>query len=315
MGEGAKNGRIGFALAQAEGAYAYTADVERAERAFRRAVAIGSAPGSRVQPTQLLKARSSLALSMMRLGRVKEAEPIARAIIADSTRVRGADDPDTLVTRQHWVNALSMLGENQRALEESGPLLAALERRFGANHRFTLAMHSTRFESLAALGRYDEAAAEAKFVWDGAAAQAGPRSHQALVGQNDYATALCQTGKRRAALPILEDAVSQARQAFGGDYGLTQTIQFYLGECDLANRRFADADRAFASIDPKKGAQLTGRPDFDAMLKVAQGEAMLGLGDRGRARILLGAAEAAAKTSEDPELRGRLKRLRLGLKD
>jgi DNA-binding winged helix-turn-helix (wHTH) protein/serine/threonine protein kinase len=315
LGERAGNGRVGFALAQAEGAYAYTADVERAERAFRRAVAIGSAPDSRVPPTQLLKARSSLALSMMRLGRVKEAEPMARAIIADSTRIRGADNPDTLVTRQHWVNALSMLGENLRALDESGPLLAALEKRFGSDHRFTLAMHSTRFESLAALGRHDEAAAEAKLVWDGAAAQAGPQSHQALVGQNDYATALCQTGKRRAALPILEDAVSQARQAFGDDYGLTQTIQFYLGECDLANRRFAEADQAFASIDPRKVAELTGRPDFDAMLKVAQGEAKLGLGDRGRARTLLGAAEAAAKSSEDVELLGRLKRLRLGLKD
>jgi non-specific serine/threonine protein kinase len=315
LGDRASSGRIGFALAQAEGAYAYTADIGRAERAIRRAVSIGSMPGSGVSPTQLLKARSSLALVMMRQGKVKEAEPLARAIVADSIRIRGADNPDTLVTRQHWVTALSMLGENQRALDESGPLLAALEKRFGSDHRFTLAMHSTRFESLAALGRYDEAAAEAKLVWDGAAAQAGPRSHQALVGQNDYASALCQTTKRRMALPILEDAVAQARRAFGDDYGLTQTIQFYLGECDLANRRFADADRAYASVDPKKVAELTGRPDFDAMLKVAQGEAMLGLGDRRRASTLLGAAEAAAKTSEDPELRGRLKRLRLGLKD
>lgn len=252
---------------------------------------------------------------MMRQGKVKEAEPLARAIVTDSIRIRGADNPDTLVTRQHWVTALSMLGENRRALEESGPLLAALERRFGSDHRFTLAMHSTRFESFAALGRYDEAAAEAKIVWDGAAAQAGPRSHQALVGQNDYASALCQTGKRRAALPILEDAVSRARQAFGRDYGLTQTIQFYVGECDLANRRFSDAERAFASVNPKKVAELTGRPDFDATLKAARAEAMLGLGDRERARMLLRAAEAAAAASDDPELEERLKRLQLGLKD
>ena len=67
LGDRAKSGRIGFALAQSEGAYAYTADIERAERAIRRAVAIGSAPGSRVSPTQLLKARSSLALVMLRV--------------------------------------------------------------------------------------------------------------------------------------------------------------------------------------------------------------------------------------------------------
>lgn len=314
LGDRAKSGRIGFALAQSEGAYAYTADIERAERAIRRAVAIGSAPGSRVSPTQLLKARSSLALVMLREGKVKEAEPVARAIVADSTRIRGADNPDTLVTRQHWVTALSMLGEHERALRESGPLLAALERRFGSDHRFTLAMHSTRFESLAALGRYDEAAVEAKRVWEGAATQAGSLSHQALVGQNDYASALCQTNRRRDALPILADAAAKARQAFGADYGLTHTIQFYLGECELANHRFAEANRSFSLVDATKVAELTGRADFAATLAAARAETMLGLGDRAKAAALLDTAEAAAKASEDAELKQRLQRLRTQLR-
>ena len=218
------------------------------------------------------------------------------------------------MTRQHWVTALSMLGEHERALRESGPLIAALERRFGPDHRFTLAMHSTRFESLAALGRYDEAAVEAKRVWEGAATQAGSLSHQALVGQNDYASALCQTNRRRDALPILVDAAAKARQAFGADYGLTHTIQFYLGECELANHRFAEAQRSFSLVDATKVAELTGRPDFAASLAAARAETMLGLGDRAKAGTLLDTAEAAAKASEDPELKQRLQRLRAQLR-
>jgi len=242
LGARGNSGKVGFALAQAEGAYGYMADIELAERAFRRAVQIGEAAGSNVPPTQLLKAKSSLALALMRLGRPQDAEPIARAIIGQSVRVRGADHPDTLVTRQHWLNSLSMLGRHEEALRGSTPLLAAMQARFGDNHRFTLALHSTRFESYAALGRYDDAAREAERVWQGAAAQAGAQSHQALVGQIDYASALCRTAQRGRGVAVAQDALSSVRQAFGVDYPLTHAIRYYTAECLIANRRHAEAD-------------------------------------------------------------------------
>src|SRR3546814_16188083 len=81
------------------------ADIEAAQRAFQRAVKIGEAAGSEVPAGQLLKARSSLALTLMRLGRADEAEPVARAIVRDSPRIRGADHPDPLVTKQHWLRS------------------------------------------------------------------------------------------------------------------------------------------------------------------------------------------------------------------
>src|SRR3546814_10929576 len=117
----------------------------------------------------------------MRLGRADEAEPVARAIVRDSTRIRGADHPDTLVTKQHWLTSLSMTGRHDEALKASTPLLAAMQKRFGPDHRFTLALHSARFERFAALGQYDVAAREAERVWRGGAAAAGAQSHTALV--------------------------------------------------------------------------------------------------------------------------------------
>src|SRR3546814_14142335 len=90
--------------------------------------------------------------------------------------------------------------------------LAAMQKRFGPDHRFTLALHSARFESFAALGQYDAAAREAERVWRGAAALAGPQSHQALVGQTDYASALCQPARRPQAMRTANDRLAPTRE-------------------------------------------------------------------------------------------------------
>lgn len=306
LGARGEAGRVGFALASAEGAYGYMADIEAAERAFRRAAAIGEAADSGVPPGQLLKARSSLALTLMRLGRAAEAEPVARAIVADSTRIRGGDHPDTLVTRQHWLNSLSMSGRQQDALNESASLLAAMQKRFGANHRFTLALHSTRFESYAALGRYDEAAREAERVWKGAAAQAGPSSHQALVGQVDYASALCQTARKDEALGIANDALAAVRSAFGADYPLTHVIRYFTAECMIANRRFADAGALLRGLDRSAVAQLIGNPDVGAAVDLAEAEIAFGQGDRAGAKRLVTKAAATLAKGQDEAARRRV---------
>jgi DNA-binding winged helix-turn-helix (wHTH) protein/tetratricopeptide (TPR) repeat protein len=306
-------GRVGFALASAEGAYGYMADIEAAERAFQRAVRIGQATGSAVPPGQLLKARSSLALTLMRLGRADEAEPVARAIVRDSTRIRGAGHPDTLVTRQHWLNSLSMTGRHDEALNASTSLLAAMQERFGADHRFTLALHSMRFESFAALGQYDAAAREAERVWQGASAQAGPQSHQALVGQIDYASALCQTARRTQALGLANDALSATRAAFGGDYPLTHVARYFAAECLIANRRFAEARAQLAGLDREKMAQLLGNPDIAAMIDLALAEAALGSGDRVEAKRLLALAAPALAKTKEASARARVSKLKTDL--
>lgn len=310
LGARSEHGKVGFAFAQAEGAYGYMADLDLAERGFRRAVAIGNADPDAASPTQLLKARSSLVLVLMRLGRPQDAEPMGRAVIAESTRVRGADHPDTLVTRQHWLNALSMLGKHDVVIRESGPLLAAMEQRLGANHRFTLALRSTRFESFAALGRYDEAANEARAVWQGASALAGPASHQALVGQIDYGSTLCQTVRRAEGLAIARQALGTVRQAFGADYPLTHAIRYYTAECLIANRRHAEAGELLAGLDRQKVAELIGQADFGGLVDLALGEIALARGDKMAARGFLRAAAGELQETEDTGAQRRLARLR-----
>jgi len=309
LGPRAERGKIGFAFAQAEGAYGYMADLALAESAFRRAVTIGIEDRQAASPTQLLKAKSSLVLVLMRLGRPEAAEPLARAAIAESKRVRGIDHPDTLVTLQHRLNALSMLGKHDSVISDSQPLLAAMEQRLGANHRFTLALRSTRFESFAALGRYEDAANEARYVWQGASAQAGPASHQALVGQTDYASALCQTGQRRKGAELASQALRTVRQTFGAGYPLTHAIRYYAAECLLANRDYAKAGELLAGLDRKKVAELTGQPDFGGVVDLAMGEIALGGGDPKAAEASLRAARASLAKSQDQKIQRRLANL------
>ena len=116
MGPRGETGRVGFALAQAEGSVGYSTDLPLAERAFRRAIAIAEAPDSAIAAPQLLKMRSSLALTLMRQGRPQEAEPLARAIVADSVRVRGADHPDTLFSMSNLAEAYRVAGRLDLAL-------------------------------------------------------------------------------------------------------------------------------------------------------------------------------------------------------
>lgn len=308
LGERGEAGRTGFALAQAEGAYGYMADIALAERAFRRAIAIAEA-GADISATQLLKVKSSLVLTLMRLGRAKEAEPIARALVDESGKVRGADHPDTLVTRQHWLNSLSMVGEHEAALRGSMPLLMAMEKRFGSAHPFTLALRSTRFESYAALGRYDEAAGEAEQVWRGASAQAGPQSHQALVGQVDYASALCRTTQRARAATVAADALERVHQAFGPDYPLTHVIRYFTAECLLTNQRFVEAGALLEEVDREKLVELTGQPGYAAGVDLGLAEVALAQGEKSRARTLSATARSALGKTDDPLIRERLARL------
>ncbi len=306
LGPQAERGKIGFAFAQAEGAYGYMADVELAEKAFRRAVAITGADPEAASPTQALKVKSSLVVTLMRLGRAAEAEPIARAAIAESIKLRGAEHPDTLVTRQHGLNALSMIGKHDVVVRDSAPLLAAMEERLGPQHRFTLALRSTRFESFAALGRYDEAAAEAKQVWQGAAQLAGPTSHQALVGQIDYAATRCQTAQRAEGLKIAREALGSVQQAFGADYPLTHAIRYYASECMIANRSYAEAGQLLAGLDVQKVMELTGQTDFPGRVNLALAEIALAQGNRQAAREKARQATSALKQADHTTIRRRL---------
>jgi DNA-binding winged helix-turn-helix (wHTH) protein len=298
--------RLAFAVAMAEGAIGYSTDIALATSAFQTAWRLAKDPQAEVSPANRIKVTSSLALTLMRQGQSREAERLAREAVNQSTRLMGADHANTLVARQHLVTSWVMQGEAEKALEASAPLLKAMQARFGPDHRFTLALHSTRFEGFSMLGQYDRASLEAERVWRGAAASTGEGSHQAIVGQIDYATTLCRTPRRAAGLKASRDALEKVRASFGDDYPLTHAVRFYAAECLIANRRHEDAEDLLRELDRQSVASLTGQPSFAALVDFSLSEIAFARGDLERARTLLAKSKPAIGSQKDVDLNKRL---------
>jgi len=194
MGPLADSGRVGFALAKAEGVAHYFDDLPGSEAALKRTIAYAQANSDQVSQREMLRIRTTYALVLMRQGRAVEAEPEMRKIVAEATTAFGADHPDTLNARQNLLNAIGLQHRDREVVAEAGILLPLFEKRYGPDHRLTLALLSTRGDSLVELGRYQDAAADALRVCQGASAMSGPLSHQALVGRLDMAMDQCRGG-------------------------------------------------------------------------------------------------------------------------
>jgi len=147
-------------------------------------------------------------------------------------------------------------------------------------------------------------------VWDGATAQGGATSHQALVGQIDHAASLCQTARRADGMVVAQQALGSVRGAFGAAYPLTHAVAYYTAECLIANRRYPEARALLETVDAKKVAELTGQLNFPAMLHMAQAESAFGMGDRKQAGALLSATLKDVGVSGDAQTTRRAEALR-----
>lgn len=300
----ADRGLIGVALAQAEATIGYfEGDVVAAEAGFGRAAALAAADRD-VPARDAIKMRVSHALTLMRLGRHAEAKRELGPAVARATALFGADHPDTLVARQNLLTALQLEGSHAaEVIAAATAMLPLFERRFGGDHRLTLALLSTRSDALAGQGRYRDAAADSARVWHGAAKQAGARSHQAIVGRSDLGGLECRAGDSAAGLADTLAALDDSRAAFGAAYPLTHAAAYAAGECLLAAGQPAAAHRLFATIDGQKVGQLVGDPRWSANLDLAEARVMLARQDLTRAGAHLSAATATLGDRADAEQR------------
>lgn len=272
LGSAADRGMLGFHLAQAEAVIGFFEDLDASSAAFARALAIAETRPAGLSDRDILLVRQQQAVVLMRLGRPAEALPLARRVAADWARSLGSDHANTLIARQHLAQARLMTGDLETALVEGDALLPVMTERFGRNSRYTLGLQSTRYEVLAALGRYAEAAEAAEAVWKGAEISQGRRAHQTLVGLNDLGAVLCRTDERRRGLRHLDQAYRASREGFGDDYPLTHVIRFYLGECLVLNRRYSEAKQLLTQVDRERVGGLVGDAAWGVMLDLALAE-------------------------------------------
>ncbi len=280
LGSAADKGMLGFHLAQAEAVIGFFEDLDASNAAFARALAIAETRPAGLSERDVLLVRQQQAVVLMRLGRPAEALPLTLRVAAEWTQALGAEHANTLIARQHVAQAKLMTGELSQALAEADALLPLMADRFGRNSRYTLGLQSTRYEALAAMGRYAEAASAAEAVWKGAEISQGPNAHQTLVGLNDLGAVLCRTDDRRRGLHYLDQAYRASREGFGDDYPLTHVIRFYLGECLVLDRRYGEAEQLLTQVDRARVGELVGDPSWGVMLDLALAEIAQAKGDQ-----------------------------------
>ncbi|MBO9713279.1 winged helix-turn-helix domain-containing protein [Sphingomonas sp.] len=289
LGPAADTGPIGFALARAEGIAGFFGDLKVADAAFTRAIGYAKAHPDAVSQRDSLRLRSTHALVLMRLGQGEQAEREMRPVVAEATAAFGPDHPDTLNARQVLLNALMLQHRDAEVIKGVTELLPLFDKRYGPDHRLTLALHSTRGDMLAELGRYREAAEDSRRVWQGASKTSGAESHQALVGHIDLGMDECRGGELAAGLADVRAGLRDTEAAFGSDYPLTHAARYYAAECLVENQRFDEAAALAATVDPALVGQLVGDPEWHAELDAVKAEIALAHGDKAAARKLYAA--------------------------
>jgi len=309
----ASSGPAGVKLLQAEGLIAYFGDPTLAPEKFTKAADLADALPEQYTPVQRLQLRQSAAMALLRNGDAAQAEPILRRTANRLAALVGADHPDALLARGSALTAASSRGRNAEVLPRITELLPLMERRFGPDHRYTLAMLSLRSQALTGLGRLKEAARDADRVWRGSLAREGP-GQQAQVAELELAGLLCRDGRETEGTRHARVARAAVEDGVGASHPLAHTAAFVLGECLVASGEPGQALQLFETVDPVLAGQQVADANWAPTLHLARAEAHLAVGDRASAGSEAAAIGSAFESSQADEYeRKRVIRLRRSL--
>ena len=142
----------------------------------------------------------------------------------------------------------------------------------------TLALRSARAESMAALGRTDEAAAEDRRIYDITRARYGDLSTYALSALNDEAKILCRAGHSTTGLIASHAAYEGAVAAFGAATPMAKGLGADLAFCLIQDRQYQQARHYLDDNDWTAIGELTLDPDYAAEVDVMKAAIALATG-------------------------------------
>ena len=292
----AQKGAAGVKLEQARGLLAYFGDPQDAPAHFARAAALAQALPDEFTLVERLQLRQAAAMALVRNGRAAQAEPELRMVADDIARLEGPSNPSALLARASAITAALLSGRYQEASSGATRLLPLMEKRFGADHRFTLAALSIRSQALGAQGHFDAAAEDAARAWKSALEREGT-GQQAQIGELDLAHYLCRAGRSGEGLSHAMSALSEVRQQNGVGHSLAHTASFTVGECLAAAGQPGKALAIYRTVDADAVGRQVGDGNWIPNLQLAIAEAYLAAGRRDQARR---AIDRVGKSFEKP---------------
>jgi tetratricopeptide (TPR) repeat protein len=162
-----------------------------------------------------------LALNLGDQGRPAEAVPLLLDALERSVRLHGIDGDETLTVRTTLGIVRIRLGEREAALKEFAAVAAARRARLGAEHPDTLSAIANHAGALGTTGRYDEALALQREVWDTNRRVRGAEHPVTLGDGSNLGSTLMQLGRVEEAADILRGVLEARRRVLGEDHPQT----------------------------------------------------------------------------------------------
>jgi eukaryotic-like serine/threonine-protein kinase len=170
------------------------------------------------QPLIEARLRMTLGKSFYFLGDSKTAAEQEEAARAIYTRLRGPDDPDTLLAMHNLASSYDLLGRVDEALKLREETLALRRAKLGSDDPDTLAAMNNLGLSYGAAGRYADALKLREETLSGFKKLRGPDHPDTLMGMNNLANAYFALSRNAEALKLREETVALYKKTLGPDH-------------------------------------------------------------------------------------------------
>jgi serine/threonine protein kinase len=237
--------------------------------------------------------RQRLAFTYIRLGDGATAERLARQLIAAYSGANGADSPYVLRVRLNLAQAFMIESKYQDAVKEANSVYPDFLAKFGPDHELTMQLLATRAQSEGSLGMFEDSTRDDLAIYKIAMQKQGPASFYAIATLSDAAVAQCRSNHLEEGELNARTAHDNSIKGFGPQAGLTGGTALTLANCLIAQGKMQEASKLLAEIDSKVVAQLTGDPDWEASVNLAQAEIAVRQKNYSQAQKLIEAARPA----------------------
>ncbi len=171
--------------------------------------------------------------------------------IAAWTRLRGANDRQTLISALDKVQYTWFSGASPQALAELAPLLPRIRRVFGANNTTTIDALNVQAVLLSETGQYAKAETLFKQVIASERRLYGEKAPKTLDTLNDFGVMYLNSQRYAQGEKVLKQLLPLDTEIYGADSGMTNNIVIQFGRC-IAPARHAGEDRGVRTVLPAR---------------------------------------------------------------
>jgi CRP-like cAMP-binding protein/tetratricopeptide (TPR) repeat protein len=208
---------------------------------------VAAAHLSREDPAAMT-ARGQLALTLVRRGRIGEAEMLYRDLLDDRLHVQGDDHPDTLATRHDLAAAIGLQGRYGQAEQLYRQLLDDDYRLLGPDHRHTLAARHNLARMIGRQGRYTEAERLCREVLQDQRRLLGNRHPDTLATRHSLARIAGMAGRYAEAEQMYRQVLDARRRVLGNDHPDTLSTRHRLARMIGLQGRYTQAEELCREI-------------------------------------------------------------------